>query len=115
MLNPDGIVNRISPRTRKYRKGPDEVTKLVLGDPVEADTVRWIFEEYGTGLRGHSVLAQDLNARKVLAPAGGPWVAGSVRELLVQRVYVGDIVWNKETQCKRPTNRVWTFVVLTRS
>ena len=43
MLNPDGIVNRISPRTRKYRKGPDEVTKLVLGDPVEADTVRSYF------------------------------------------------------------------------
>jgi DNA invertase Pin-like site-specific DNA recombinase len=58
-----------------------------------AETVRQLFRDYlaGASLRE---LARGLNARKIAAPRGGEWTRSSVRAILNNRAYCGDLVWN---------------------
>lgn len=100
ILDDDGKVVRVIPRTEKHRKTSAEFTKLVLGDPEEVKTVRWIFEEFRRGWSSPYDLADELNRREAPRPTSLPWNKGTVRELLKNPVYVGDIVWNRETTAR---------------
>ncbi len=100
VVDSNGKLVRIIPRTQKHRKLPEEVTKLVPGDAVEIDAVKWIYAEYVNGRRGFARLAKSLNERQVPPPSGDVWRMGSIREILRNRVYVGDLVWNKETSAR---------------
>lgn len=100
VVDTQGNVLRTIARTEKHRKLSEEITRLVPGDPAEVEVVRWAYDEYANGRQGHAPIAGELNRRGVPAPGGGVWVAGSVRELLTNRVYVGDLIWNKETSAK---------------
>lgn len=101
IVNARGKVLRTIPRTAKHRKGRDELTRLVPGDPAEIATLRWIFNEYNGGSFSPRALAQALEERRAPRPNKAiPWNAGTVRELLHNPVYVGDIVWNRETSAR---------------
>lgn len=100
VVDPQGKRLRTISRAEKHRKLSDEITRLVPGDPDEIEIVRWVYDEYANGRQGYAPIAGELNSRGVPAPAGGVWVSGSVRELLTNRVYAGDLVWNKETTAK---------------
>lgn len=103
ILNERGKVVRTIARTEKHRKTPFELTRLVLGDPAEVSTVRWIFDEFNRGWSSPADLADGLERRNAPRPTEKPWNKGTVREILHNQVYVGDIVWNRETtaQCVR--------------
>jgi site-specific DNA recombinase len=79
-------------------RGPKGHSKrLVPGDPKEIEVVRWLFRTYArqdVSLRG---LADELHRRGVPAPRGGKhWFRMSIRGLLANRLYVGDLVWNRK-------------------
>jgi len=64
------------------------------------DTVRRIFGCYvheGVGYKG---IASKLNVDGLPSPRGGKWSMTTVRDLLRNPVYVGDMVWNRRTMSK---------------
>jgi site-specific DNA recombinase len=84
--------------------------KLVV-NPSEAATVRRIFE---LSASGHSlkVITRILNAEHVAPPrpredrVGGEWCPTSIREMLKNELYIGNVVWNRSKFVKVPgTNK----------
>jgi site-specific DNA recombinase len=77
---------------KRRKRKPD---KLVICEP-EAEIVRWLFRTYvdtDIGLRG---LAAELNRRGVPPPKRAPrWGTGTIRRMLYNPVYLGEVVWNR--------------------
>lgn len=75
-----------------YRLNPE--TKLLEIEPVEAETVRTIFDTY---LQSRSVrnTVHTINAEKVFNRDGKPWGLTSMRRLLGNPIYVGTICYAK--------------------
>lgn len=66
-------------------------------DPVKAEIVRRIFEEYAAG-KGPRHIAEDLNREGVPGPSGGRWdhgnLAGGPSPILQNKLFIGKRVWN---------------------
>ena len=76
-----------------YRRGTTPSSYAIV--PAEARVVRRIYREF---LEGYSpyMIAQRLEAEKVSAPAGGPtWYASTVRSILRNEKYCGDLLMQK--------------------
>ncbi|HEV7297920.1 MAG TPA: recombinase family protein [Tepidisphaeraceae bacterium] len=80
---------------------------LVPGRPDRAEAVRRIFDLYAGG-RGFKLIASALN-REGVPPARGPgwarrcsglWSLTSVRAILVNPAYCGDLAWNRRTDAR---------------
>ena len=81
--------------------------------PEEADAVRMIFDLYTTGEQkedgsmhrlGVSLIARRLNALKIPSKTGGVWVPASVRDILINPVYIGKVRWNWRPSVKKMIN-----------
>lgn len=77
-------------------------------DQAQAEIVRWIFGQFGTGWSPQRIAA-DLNRRQVAAPRGGTWAVsalyGNPRKgsgVLNNELYVGRYVWNRSQWLKDP-------------
>lgn len=82
------------------RKPSKEVTaRLVLADPRRVEVVRDIFRLCieGVGFKG---IADELNRRGILSPRGRLWAFTTIKALIENPVYRGDIVWNRRTESK---------------
>lgn len=98
----DGSERRVA-RTTKHRKLKIETSRLVPGDPSEVEAVAHIFTRYASGDTSLADLAAELNNKGVPSPCQRKtrlWTHGTLRDILLNRVYVGDMVWNKETSSK---------------
>ena len=62
--------------------------------------VRRIFAFYAADRGGYATLAGLLNDEGIPAPAGGEWVGGTIRDLLCNPIYVGDLIWNRESSSR---------------
>lgn len=71
--------------------------------PEQADVVRMIFELYTLGEKqpdgthkrlGVSLIVRRLNALKIPPQRGAEWVPASVRDILINPVYIGKVRWN---------------------
>jgi DNA invertase Pin-like site-specific DNA recombinase len=80
-----------------YRKGADK--HLVVYEP-EAEVVRWLFERYACTAASLGDLARELTARGVKPPRGGEWRRDTIRVMLTNRAYLGDLVWNAKRRGK---------------
>lgn len=78
--------------------------------PEQAEIVKSIFEWYTTGilqsdgtrkLIGVSLIARELNSRKIKSHTGGIWTAPSIRDMLINPVYIGKIRWNWRPEKKK--------------
>lgn len=96
-----GRTIRAIPRGQKHRILKGEHTRLVLGDPAEVESARWIFEEYARGEVSPYEIACMLEERSAPRCTEKRWSSSQVRELLLRPVYVGDLVWNRETSATR--------------
>ena len=74
----------------------------------QADIVRRIFSEYAQGYSPRSI-AKRLNAEAVPSPRGGQWQASTINGnikrgngILPNRLYIGEIVYNRQTFMKDP-------------
>ncbi|TRO87174.1 recombinase family protein [Glycocaulis profundi] len=90
-----------------YRPAPDDKGRLVIVED-EADVIRRIFREYSEG-RSPRAIAHDLNAEGIAAPRGSRWNASTINGnrargygILHNRLYAGEIVWNRVRMVKDP-------------
>ena len=94
--------------TRKKLAGEKGWTLEV--HPMQAPIVAMIFDFYTqgedsgsgpTGRMGLSSIAQRLNCLNIPTMTGGPWTPSSLRDLLINPVYIGKIRWNFRKTVKR--------------
>lgn len=76
----------------------------------EAEIVRLIFELYTTGEKqsngnykrlGTALIARRLNDMKIPSKKGGKWVIASIRDILINPVYIGKVRWNWRKSVKK--------------
>jgi DNA invertase Pin-like site-specific DNA recombinase len=78
----------------KRRRRPK---RLVPGDPVEVEVVRWLFRSYATTITSTSRLARELNRRGVRPPKRArAWCRQTVEAILKNVVYRGLPVWGRK-------------------
>ncbi len=71
-----------------------------IGNALKVATVQWLFKQYAdtdTGLRN---LTDQLIARGVPGPTGGPWYAASIKAILENQNYTGTFTWAKRREGK---------------
>src|SRR6266849_4342506 len=104
----EGVLVRTVPPRERLSTAKSDRARLVPSAPERVQTVRRIFEMYadlGMGLRA---IASHLNEEGIPSPGcANPkanldrtWCLSSVRGILNNSVYTGDLTWNKRTQGK---------------
>ncbi len=92
--------------TATYRKGqslrkPGKECKgrMVLSAPDRVQVVKDIFAGCldGVGFKG---IADRLNAQGIPSPRGGLWNFTTIKAILMNPIYRGDLVWNRRTESK---------------
>lgn len=94
---------------KSYGYDVDPVQKGRLHiNPAEAEVVRRIFARYLAGQNCRAIAA-DLNADAIPSPRGGKWNASTIHGsaqrkngILQNRLYAGQIVWNRQRFIKDP-------------
>jgi DNA invertase Pin-like site-specific DNA recombinase len=87
--------------------GPKYAKKLVLGPEEEVALVVWMFDTYVNTGATLGDIARMLNERpETIRPRSGRWSRDTVRKMLTNRAYLGEVVWNGTHQGKynRVTN-----------
>lgn len=78
--------------------------------PEQADVIRMIFELYTLGEKqedgsrkrlGVSLIVRRLNQLKIPPTKGALWVSASVRDILINPVYIGKVRWNWRPAVKK--------------
>jgi DNA invertase Pin-like site-specific DNA recombinase len=89
--------------------------RLVI-DPGEAAIVREAFERYAGGETPRAI-AHDLNRRGIPTARGGTWGVGGIQGsaarglgLVHNRLYVGEVVWNRRQWVKDPDSGLRRYV-----
>jgi DNA invertase Pin-like site-specific DNA recombinase len=75
--------------TDRVRLGP--------GKPDQTEVVKWIFEEY-LRHKSQATVARELNQRGVLTNRGGPWRKNVIGALLRNEAYIGNFIYNRDTE-----------------
>lgn len=91
------IQNRFKNGTYKISYPPygyDWNGKEMVVNPKQAETVRWIFSQVLSG-KGTQSIADELNAKGVTTKRGGHWTATTVRGMLANEKYIGDVIFQK--------------------
>jgi hypothetical protein len=76
------------------------VTLVPSDDPEKVKLAKWLFQTYADQDIGLRLLANDLNMREIPGPRGGLWHVGTIREMLKNETYAGDVVWPKRSMGK---------------
>ena len=82
--------------------------RLVLGDPARVDVVKRVFRLYVEERKGFKAIAAALNAsgaptarcREWAPHYSGRWSMTSVRAMLLNPAYCGDLAWNRRTDAR---------------
>ncbi len=80
--------------------------KEMVVEQEKAEVVRWIFGQVLSGM-GTYTLAGELNRKGVPTQRGGRWAAATVRNIIVNEKYTGDVIFQKtytDSRFKRHTN-----------
>src|SRR5262249_39137176 len=104
----DGALLRTVPRGERLSTAKSDRARLVPSEPRRVQTVQRIFEMYADLSMGLRSIASKLNDEKNPSPGCGhpehdldfTWSLSSVRCILQNPVYTGDLTWNKTTQAK---------------
>jgi len=104
-LNRKGRLIRALARGEKISISKRDRGQLVLGHPDRVETIRTIFRLYTEERRGLAAVSGHLNTHNVPTPRGpewshiyaGQWRDSTIRSILVNPIYCGDMVWNRRT------------------
>ncbi len=75
-------------------------------NPAQADTVRWIFGQVLSG-KGTHAIADELNENGIPTKKGGRWTPTTVRGMISNEKYTGDVIFQKtytDSQFNRHVN-----------
>ncbi|MDD6488920.1 MAG: recombinase family protein [Clostridia bacterium] len=79
----------------------------------QAEVIQNIFEWYTVGKLqtdgtrkhiGTSLIARELNSRNISSYTNGVWTSSTVRDILINPVYIGKIRWNRRPEIKKMIN-----------
>ncbi len=108
MLDERRRVMRVLPRGESPIHSTSDVTILVPSDPKRVEVIKRIFRMSVEDNLGFRSIARDLNDEGVPSARGpgyaerykGEWTGGGIRSILINPIYVGDLVWNRRTEAK---------------
>ena len=96
----DGKVQTVYAKGQSLRKPSKQcITRLVLSDPARVRVVEDIYRMCVDG-KGFKQIADELNRRCVISPKGRLWQFTTIKALIENPVYRGDVVWNRRTEGK---------------
>jgi len=103
VLDGDGNVTRVVPRGERPQFTKRDRSRLVLGHPDRVALIRQIFDWYVMEGIGYKGIAERLNRSNLPTPTGGTrktskssrWCATTIMSILQNRLYIGDMVWNR--------------------
>ncbi len=72
----------------------DKEKNIIIPDESKKDIVTYIFKEYSKGV-GFRTIALNLNSLGILSPSNLKWCHASVRRIIVNEKYVGDLKTGK--------------------
>jgi DNA invertase Pin-like site-specific DNA recombinase len=82
-----------------HKPGKECKARLVLSDRQRVQTVKKIFRMCLDGV-GFASIAAELNANGLPAPCRNLWNFTTVKAMLENPTYCGDLVWNRRTEAK---------------
>lgn len=105
VLDQQGKVTRKLARGETLSISKKDRAKLIPGDPAKIQVVQDIFRMYVIEGRGYMGIADVLNRKGIPSPRGpawsriysGKWGDSTVREIILNPHYGGDLVWNRRT------------------
>lgn len=108
MLDGMGKLVRTLERGESISVSRRDRCKLLRSDPERVKIVKRIYRMYVTERRGFKAIADALNRGGVPAPRGPEWAAHysglwsmtTVRAVLVNPAYCGDMAWNRRTDAR---------------
>src|SRR5690554_2866030 len=74
--------------------GYENIDGQMIVNPEQADVVKYIFEEVLSG-KGTQKIADDLNQRSIPTKRGGHWTSTTIRGILKNEKYTGDVILQK--------------------
>jgi DNA invertase Pin-like site-specific DNA recombinase/phage host-nuclease inhibitor protein Gam len=98
---------RVVPAGERLTSSKQDRLQLVPSTPDRVAVIKRIFEDYLAG-HGYRSITHRLNTEVVPSPRStehpggykGTWGLSSIRCIIMNQVYAGDIVWNRRTQGK---------------
>ncbi|GJM45561.1 MAG: hypothetical protein DHS20C21_24030 [Gemmatimonadota bacterium] len=107
VFTPDGTLNRTIPKGQRIKQSRGDRIHLVPSLIERVETIQRIFNLYldGTGFRA---IAERLNDLGIPSPRNreysrihdGHWAPSTIREIITNPAYRGDLVWNRRTAGK---------------
>jgi site-specific DNA recombinase len=80
--------------------------RRIAVNPFEAEVIRWLFGVYLSESIGTKELARRLEARGIATRRGAAWSFTTVRALLTNRMYLGEVTWGlRDMTLDRTTGR----------
>src|SRR5690606_36655791 len=74
--------------------GYDNIDGQMVVNPEQAEIVKYIFAEVLSG-KGTQKIADDLNQKGIPSKRGGRWTATTIRGILKNEKYTGDVILQK--------------------
>ena len=108
VLDESGSTVRTLARGERIQVSKRDRCRLTPSDPDRVEVVRRIFTMSALDGLGLRAIANALNADGIPSPRGpgwariysGHWTVSSVRSILTNPLYVGDLVWNRRTDAR---------------
>jgi len=108
LLDENGNLIRMLARGESLNISKRDQAKLTLSAPERVKVVKRIFQMYAEQGKGYKSLADTLNQQGVPTPRGpqwshiysGKWTDTTIRAILVNPIYAGDMVWNRRTDAR---------------
>ena len=105
VLSEQGKVVRTLARGESLNISKRDHARLIPGEPGRVKVIERIFKMYAEEGKGYKSLADTLNQEGIATPRGpewsyiysGKWTDTTIRAILVNPVYAGDMVWNRRT------------------
>lgn len=108
VLDDAGETVRTLGRGERLQVSKRDRSRLALSSPERVEAVRRIFSSSAEDRMGYRSIANALNVRGILSPRGpkwshiysGVWTASTIRAILTNPLYVGNLVWNRRTDAR---------------
>jgi len=108
IYSPDGKLERVLPRGERFASSQKDRGRLVRSLPERVKIIRRIFSLYVEKGMGFKSIAAVLNSEEIPTPRNGNWkkrtskgwTIGTIREILVNPAFSGDLAYNRRTDGK---------------
>ena len=108
LLDNKGTLIRALSKGEILQTAKSDKAKLIPGSSERVRTIKHIFKMYTEQGKGYKAIAHTLNGqniptarnRKWAAIYSGLWTASTIRSLIDNPIYAGDMVWNRRTDAR---------------